>query len=500
MNKLFTKLFTLCVILSSCFTALAYEIEVDGIYYYFYSLSDSSCRVTSGEKKYTGNIVIPAQIQYNNKSLDVIGIGYGAFRGCSSLESVVIPNSVTGIGSYAFEDCSSLQSVEIPNSVTSIYDYAFSGCSSLQSIDIPNSVISIGERAFRDCSSLQSVVIPNSITKIDSYVFSGCSSLQSIVIPNSVTSIGYNAFASCSSLQSAVIPNSVTYLSGFSGCSSLQSIEIPNSVTSIGYSAFTGCSSLESIEIPNSVTTIGEEAFRNCQNLKSIKLSENLEKISFGLIRGCTSLSSLTIPKAIKYIVQEWYNKDTGFECHWLYGCINLKSMFFEFNSHELVFTERDKTAAIAIDDWTNQLEKIYLDRELTENITNLDSLKELIIGENCDNVCAAIKYAPNLTNISSYAIIPPTIPAAANRQYLNVEVVVPVGTLEDYQNADVWKNFRNIREMDQEEAEIDDIITDEHKKETARYNLQGKEVNGDYKGLVIIRYSDGTSRKVINK
>ncbi|MDE5828628.1 MAG: leucine-rich repeat domain-containing protein, partial [Duncaniella sp.] len=134
MKKLFTKLFLLCVMLSSCFSSFAYDIEVDGIYYKIISFADFTCEVTDGDLKYAGDIVIPAQIQYNNRTLDVISIGEYAFGGCSSLQSVEIPNSVTRIESKTFSGCTSLQSIAIPNSVTRIESYTFSGCTSLQSI------------------------------------------------------------------------------------------------------------------------------------------------------------------------------------------------------------------------------------------------------------------------------------------------------------------------------------------------------------------------------
>ena len=140
----------------------------------------------------------------------VTSIGYSAFRGCSSLQSVTIPDSVTSIGNYAFEHCSSLQSVTIPDSVTSIGDSVFDDCSSLQSVTIPDSVTSIGESAFESCSSLQSVNIPDSVTSIGNWAFKSCSSLQSVTIPASGTCIGNWAFDDCSSLQSITIRDSVT--------------------------------------------------------------------------------------------------------------------------------------------------------------------------------------------------------------------------------------------------------------------------------------------------
>ena len=96
------------------------------------------------------------------------------FDGCSGLTAITIPNSVTSIGDYAFEDCSSLTSITIPSSVTSISDCTFTGCSGLTSITIPSSVTSIGVEAFEGCSGLTSITIPNSVTSIGYRAFYGC--------------------------------------------------------------------------------------------------------------------------------------------------------------------------------------------------------------------------------------------------------------------------------------------------------------------------------------
>ena len=192
-----------------------------------------------------------------------------AFTLCSSLTSIVIPNSVASIGKEAFVGCNFLSCLVLPDCVTNIGNCAFGGCSSLSNIVIPNSVTSIGDRTFLQCSSLSSVVIPDSVTSIGDRAFQDCSSLPNIVIPDSVTSIGEGAFSSCSSLSSVVIPNSVTSIGkeAFYGCSFLSGITIPDSVTSIGEGAFGSCSSLSCIVIPNSVTSIGTGAFVNCGNL-----------------------------------------------------------------------------------------------------------------------------------------------------------------------------------------------------------------------------------------
>ena len=111
--------------------AFAYDIAVenaDGVtIYYNYYKEGKELQVTFlssdnfyQKKAYVGNVVIPEEVTYLNRTRKVTSNGDYAFQYCSSLTSVTIPNSVTSIGDYAFSGCSSLTSVTIPNSVTSI--------------------------------------------------------------------------------------------------------------------------------------------------------------------------------------------------------------------------------------------------------------------------------------------------------------------------------------------------------------------------------------------
>ena len=234
----------------------------------------------------------------------VINIGNCAFGGCSSLSNIVIPNSVTSIGDRTFLLCSSLSSVVIPDSVTSIGDRAFQECSSLPNIVIPDSVTSIGDRAFQECSFLSEIIIPDSVTSIGVSVFGYCSSLPNIVIPNSVTSIGKEAFCGCSSLSDITIPDSVTSIGegAFSSCSSLSCIVIPNSVTSIGTGAFSSCTSLSNIVIPDSVTSISDWVFWQCTSLSDIVIPDSVASIGDCAFQDCSSLSSIVITNSVASI------------------------------------------------------------------------------------------------------------------------------------------------------------------------------------------------------
>ena len=177
---------------------------VGGISYSVNTTNKTASVVSNYYGAYSGNIIIPETIIYDNTTYSVTSIGEDAFYGCSGLTSAIIGNSVKSIGESAFDSCSGLTSVTIGNSVESIGEGAFRYCSGLTSVTIPNSVTFIGEDAFSDCSGLTSVTIPNAVISIGYGAFSDCSGLTSVTIGNSVTSIGEIAFYGCSGLTKLV--------------------------------------------------------------------------------------------------------------------------------------------------------------------------------------------------------------------------------------------------------------------------------------------------------
>ena len=132
----------------------------------------------------------------------VTSIGDSAFKRCTGLMSIFVPDSVATIGDSAFGQCTGLTSIVIPDNVTTIGDSAFSYCHKLTSIKIPENIKSIGEFAFYNCDGLTSIKLPDGVTNIENSLFRSCSKLAEIVIPNSVTSIGTDAFYECVALTS----------------------------------------------------------------------------------------------------------------------------------------------------------------------------------------------------------------------------------------------------------------------------------------------------------
>ena len=107
--------------------ALADAVEIDGIYYNLIE-KGKVAEVTSNPNYYTGDVTIPEKVTYNEVEYSVTSIGYAAFRDCSRLTSITLPNSLLKIDFESFRNCIGLSSIEIPNSVSIIAQGAFRNC------------------------------------------------------------------------------------------------------------------------------------------------------------------------------------------------------------------------------------------------------------------------------------------------------------------------------------------------------------------------------------
>ena len=128
--------------------------------------------------------------------------------------------------------------------------------------------------------------------------------IRKVIIKDDVTNIGREAFSHCTSLISVTIGNSVTSIGecAFGQCSALTSITIPNSVTTIGKQAFWNCRGLTSVTIPTSVTSIGLGAFASCTGLTSVIIPNSVTTIEYDTFVYCPSLTSITIPSSVTHI------------------------------------------------------------------------------------------------------------------------------------------------------------------------------------------------------
>lgn len=167
----------------------AYDFEIDGMYYNVLSIDTLTVEVTSGENKYSGNIVVPSQINFKDRNFKVIRIGYRAFYQCQ-IQSISLPESIREIRQEAFYYCNQLQSITFPESLERIGPNAICGCGQLQSIIIPSNVNYIGRYCFWRCSNLQVVRFNDSRTEcmVQGGIFGDCNSIKKLYIGRPLSS------------------------------------------------------------------------------------------------------------------------------------------------------------------------------------------------------------------------------------------------------------------------------------------------------------------------
>ena len=340
------------------------------------------------------------------------------------------------LGDYMFSGCSALTSMTLPSGVTKIGEEAFYGCSGLTSLVIPSGVTEIGDCAFKYCRGLTSLVIPSGVTKIGGGAFSDCSGLTSLVIPSGVTKIGSGAFSNCSGLTSLVIPSGVTEIGGgaFSNCSGLTSLVIPSGVTEIGGGAFENCSGLTSMKIPSGVTKIGVGAFSGCSGLTSLVISSGA--IGISAFENCSGLTSLIMSSGVTSIGSSAFK-----------NCSGLTSLVIPSGVTEI---------------WYYAF-------------------------ENCSGLTSIYVYAEQIYTSGLVAF------KGCDKN--NCKVYVPKGTYDYYIKYSDFRYFKNIEEFDA--TGIDNVITPFHAKEVSRYSINGQRLSAPTKGLNIVKYSDGSVKKV---
>ena len=216
----------------------------------------------------------------------------------------------------------------------------------------------------------------------------------------------------------------------------MTSLTIPSSVTKISSSAFSGCSGLTSLTIPYGVTSIDWGTFYGCSGLTSLTIPYGVTSIGGQAFSGCSGLTSFTIPSSVTEIGKEAF-----------YGCRGLASL------------------------------------TIPSSVTS--------IGDGAFVEC---------TGLTSIYVYPEKVPELGTDVFKgcdakNCTVYVPKGTYDAYKSSK-FGYFEKIVEFDA--AGIDKVATSANAKEVSRYSANGQRLSAPAKGLNIVKYSDGSVKKVV--
>ncbi len=549
-------LFSVCLALPTWaynFTDSTFSNDVE-LAYKIISASDLTAEVTGENYTYTFDssvtFHIPGMVNVSAGFYYIQGIGEGAFENavCGNDVSVVISSmesNVTYINARAFRNFTGLTSLTFGTNVASIGEAAFQGCTGLTAIELPSNVTTIEASTFDGCSSLGSITLSSNVTSIGASAFSGCVGFTEFVVPETVTSIGSKAFSSCTGLTSVTsgrttpadcaedafeglnydavtlhvpsgtadlyrnatgwsvftniqeegvilqdgqemtidginyrvvspedrtveladntsytgaltIPESFEYsgatitvvgigenafYDGVNYNTKLTSVVMPNTVTYIGADAFRRCTTLTSVTFSENLKTIGENAFYNCYNwAQDIVVPDGVTTIPNGAFRACEKLTSITLGSRVTWIGDYAFNT-----C----GVLT-----------EFVIPER----------------VTWLGTQSFGNCTGL-------------------------TTITSLNTDPPTCDdyVFANVDVTNIILYVPESSVETYTYATTWADFF-ILAIGEEVPSGIDALPSNSAQIVDYYTIGGQKVNSPVKGVNIVRFSDGSVKKICVK
>ena len=605
--------------------AFAHDFEVDGIYYNIVSISELTCEVTySGDdyyEKFTyhGNISVPEYVQYNGKSLRVVGIGDYAFYNYNwwnmekeSITSISLPNSIEYIGTSALA-YNSISDFKVPSSLKKIGRGAFAvfvseGVERVYVSDLKSwceiefedsksspfckgnrnegSSVTFGLYTVRGEFYLNNelcevITLPNEIKKINNYAFAGVASIKEIVLPEGIESIGDFAFCNCVNLLSVKTPSTCKTIGkhAFNGCSKLCDVQLSDGLESLGERSFSYCASLRSLTFPSTLKTIGEylfygmnlpsltidyseqalflpesslfninsiffqrdfycsywwkggemarlpfkgDGYKNV--LKTIVIGPSVTNIPRKIFEEC-SLDSVVIQDSSTPILFGYERADSSYstsiggqitsnyyKCSSTFYSVPIKYLKvgrpLEVNYTELYDGATQEGADYQLYGYfekSNAFNGIEIGNSVSDisyfDFAKYKDLKSISFGKNIVTV-------PDLSNnvkLDSIIVIndtPPNAVAFSNTTYLHCKLFIPKGCQAVYESANVWQNFWNIIELEQDfnTLGIKKHNMSSETDETARYTIDGIRISTPKRGLNIVKQSDGTSKKVFVK
>ena len=289
--------------------------------------------------------------------------------------------------------------------------------------------------------------------KVSDYMFYNCKVLTNLILPDNSKTIDNCAFADCKRLSVIAIPNSVVYF---------------------GKQAFNNCISLLRISMPNQLTSIGDMAFYNCNGITEISIPTSVSYLGDGIVSGCQNIQRINVESG---------NKNFAGKDGVLYTSALDELLIYPVAHDGETYQVLETASRIAPFAFVNAKKLKHL--TLPEKMTS--------IGEDAFLGCV------NLSTLQVRAITPPVCDndCFESVSKTRCELQVPQGCYSYYWVAPVWSEFNKIVETSIT-GMTDNVTTSTDVREVARYSLNGQRLTAPTGGLNIVKYSDGSVKKVV--
>ena len=282
---------------------------------------------------------------------------------------------VITIKKSAFEEKTKIKTIHLPETLKEIESFAFKGCTSISYLSIPDSVNYIGESAFEDCKSIKQVTLSKNLTEISGFLFHGCTKLKDITLHNKIREINEKSFADCTSLETLKLSEVTEYISNsaFNDCTSLKNVYLPKNME-ISYYIFNSCPNIENVYFPLSIielkvdNRIGKQ-FQLPFEVNVVEKTPNFKELFYVPLPSDVFPRNLSIneTKSIARIIEKNINKMD-------YKSKTLSALYLLFSNHS---SSAKKTAFEKIVcEGINQITYYFISSKQTSFLISLSHLK----------------------------------------------------------------------------------------------------------------------------
>lgn len=481
-------------------------------------------------------VAIPASVEeiggkafINNKKLTKVtfqeGVkkfGDAVFNGCTTLSDITLPNSLESVGIETFFNDKALTKINIPASLTKIGESFIAG-TSVATIDLSPENTAFVEKdgvlytsgysvlKLAPVTGITDLTVDSRCLGIDGGAFWG-SSIQSITLPETLVAIGYGAFES-SQLSSINWPKNLVWIDTEAFANTqFTELTLPDNINYVNDGAFASCAKLTKLTIPSGVKQIYNHAFNNCSSLKTVvaegsvaptlmEAYESYEEAFYGIASGAT----ITVPKGSK----DSYSKQ-GFDSYFtinesLAGTLKVVSVT-PADSSELLAKFQPMSFNITFDSPVsidNDSPAVRIQKGDGGSKTALFSFSSSFVEP--DGTWHVVDNSSDHKTITVWADDgygdgdTQTFSTADTTYY----VTIPSKIVRASKGLDVSEQLTLFYHGAKSATGISGVFSDNKAADSRiveRYNLNGQKVSAAQKGIQIVRYADGTTRKIIMK